>query len=229
MRFKILACILLILPLFNFVLTTPVPIRAPRGNLYDESDSDSDTEWWTARQSQLPSPDSDSDTEWRTPPQSQSPSPDYSGASESHPGVGIPSNKVKSVSWAPLKEVHLSSGSIVWKPLEPDIKLLPSPPPGQEGYLAKAAVATPSNKAKSVSWAPLKEVWLPSGSIVWKPLEPDIKLLPSPAPGREGDLAKAAAQQLPHQSPHKPQTEGSVSMFKTFSAKLGKLKFWPTS
>ena len=176
MRFKIVACILLILPLFNFVLPTPVPIRAPRGNLYDESDSDSDTEWWTARQSQLPSPDSDSDTEWRTPPQSQSPSPDYSGASGSHPGVGIPSNKVKSVSWAPLKEVHLSSGS-----------------------------------------------------IVWKPLEPDIKLLPSPAPGRDGDLAKAAAQQLPHQSPHKPQTEGSVSMFKTFSAKLGKLKFWPTS
>jgi hypothetical protein len=101
MRYKIVACIFLILPVFNFVLAAPVPVgevrevctdavedgenmiiesgkRAPRGNPYEGTEED-----------MYPMDSDSSDTEGTSPSQSSSP-PDH--ASGSHSNVDMPSS-----------------------------------------------------------------------------------------------------------------------------------------
>lgn len=215
MRFKIVACILLILPIFSFVLAAPVPVRAPRGKSYDGSESESDMEWWTTSTKELQS-------------QPQSPSPlDYASASGSHPGDGMPPPPSPAGGNSPLwSKVWSTPGGteVAWDTEEGVFK---------PGSTTENRPVSPST-AKAISWSPLKKVQLPSGDVIRTPLQSDIKLVPSPPPGREGYLAKAAAQQLPPQLPpqlpQKPQSKGFVAKFKKVFAKLaGKLKFWPTS
>jgi hypothetical protein len=246
------ACILLVLSAFSFVLAAPVPTqevreacadavegdenmiilsgkRAPRGNPYEGEDSD------------LFSLDL-SDTE--SPPQSPSaPNP----ASGSHPGVGTPS----SPSGGSKSALLTAGGTEV--PLDPKgaFKLGLPPPPGREGYLAK--VAGQQSPFPEIEHAPPSgtttgnQPTSPSGrkSISWDPTTkvhfyhdgPEELGLPPP-PGREGYLAKVAKQQslspeIEHASPFshfepppppKPQSKGFVSNIKS---KLGKLKFRP--
>jgi hypothetical protein len=200
MRFKIVACIPLILSVFIFVLAAPVPVRAPRG-IYDRSGSDSDTEWWT-------------------PPRAKSSSPDHAGSSGSHPGVGMPSPSTvggDSPLWSKAWSTPGGTG-VLWDP-EGVVK------PGTTAEIPPAS--STGGKAKSVSWAPLKDVQLPTGLTVKTPLATDLKLIPSYPPGWEEFLAKQAAQQSPE--PKKPQSKGFVSKSKKFFSKLGKLKFRPMS
>jgi hypothetical protein len=214
MRYKIVACILLILSVFSFVLAAPVPVpeireaveggenviivsekRAAGGNPNRWADSDSD-----------------SDTEWATPsPQSSQP-PDH--ASGSHPGVDTPSTSGGSVS--PLWSKVWSTPGGAEVPLDPEGAFKPgtttpkkvnfwhttkvhifepdlSPPPEDQ----------PAKKALSVSWGP-SQLILPSGEIISEPLPPEP--LPSP-PGREAYLAKMAAQQSPSSEHASPSSE----------------------
>ena len=145
MRFKIVACILLILSVFNFVLAAPIPVRevrdacakggedvvivsrkrAPRGfPQYDESDSD--TEWWT--------PESQSSsTSANQPASSSNPGPKtvqwVHTPTESKPSSPI---NPKAVTWSPAVVT-----AVFTYPKDP----LP-PPPGRNGYLAKVATQT---------------------------------------------------------------------------------------
>ena len=223
MRYKIVACILLILSVFSFVLAAPVPVgevreacadavegdenviivsgkRAPRGNPYDRegSDSDSDTEWWTP------------------PPKS---SPAVGHASGSHPGVDMPSS---------------SSGGSESPLLTPGGTEVPLDPEGasKPGTTTENQPVS-SSEAKSVSWGHTTKVHFFHDG-------PDDLRLPPP-PGRQGYLVKVAGQQTPSLEiesaspssyldpppPPKPQSKGFVNNFKTFFGKLGKLNFRP--
>ena len=218
MRYKIVACVLLILPVFSFVLAAPIPVRevreicadaveggenvifvsgkrAPRVNPCERAESDSsDTVWWG------------------------SPSQSSSARDGSYSGVDMPS--------------FPSSGS------ESPMWSKTGSTPGGTGvsFDAKGAVtpetttenqpASPS-KPKSVSWGPTTNVHFYDESVPPHIPGPDGKLqdhLPLP-PGREGYLAKVTAQQLPPQP--QPQSKGFVSKFKTFFGKLGRLSFRP--
>ncbi|KAN0114049.1 hypothetical protein V8E52_007025 [Russula decolorans] len=223
MRYKTVACILLILSIFSFVLPTPIPVRevreacadaveggenvkivsgkrAPRGNPYDGEESDSDT----------------------TPGGTEVPL-DEGTTTESQPAS---SSKTKSVSWGHTTKVHFYDD-------EPDTPDLPAPP-GREGYLAK--VAAQQSLLPDVEHAPLSSYFgpPPPPEPHFYDDEPDTPDLPAP-PGREGYLSKVAGQQSPlpevkHAPPSSyfdppPQSKGLVSYFKTFFGKLGKLKF----
>jgi hypothetical protein len=245
MRYKIVACILLVLSVFNFVLAAPVPVREVReacadavgggetviivsgkrgnpGEGADPAESDlypidlSDTE------SDL-YPINLSDTESDLYPidltdtvSPQSPStPD--DASGSHPGVDMPSS--------PSGGSKSPGGTEV--PLDTEGAFKPG-----------TTTENPpvSGETKSVSWGPTTKVH-------FYDKDPFERPLPRP-PGRKGYLAKVAAQQSqspdiehdvlssshfspPPQSPPKPQSKGFVSNFKTYFSKLGKLKFRP--
>ena len=246
MRYKIVACILI---LSGFVLAAPVPgqdVReafadaveggenmiivsrkpAPPGNPHE------------AEESGLYPIDS-SNTEWNMPPAPQSSSDHASG---SHPGVGMSSSPSGGT------EVPLDSEGASKPGTTTDDQLASSSKTNKLdwGHMTKGIPYRPF-------LAPLpedetlsdEEPWSddePSsyGEITSKQLPPGIEPLPLP-PGREGYLAKVAAQQLSspeieQASPSsifepppssKSQSKGFVSKVKTFVGKLGELKFAP--
>ena len=206
MRFTIVACILLILSVFNLVLAAPVPAqglrearadavdegknviivsgkRAPRGNPYEGEESDSDMEWWT------PSPERLSTIESST----GSPSHSSSGTPSSSPGGN--KSPMLTPGWT---EVSLDQQG-AFKP----------------GTTTENQPASPS-KTKSVSWGTSNKVVLPSGEITSEPLPQNLPL----PPGREGYLAKMAGQSSPPPPP-KSQSKDFVSNFRTYFGKLG--------
>jgi len=236
MRYKIVACILLILSVFSFVLPAPVPVqevrevyadameggenaiivsgkRAPPGNPHQGEESD------------LYPPEL-SDTESGTS-QPQSPStPNY--ASGSHPGVDMPSS--------PPGGSKSPPGPKMWSTPEwTDVPL------DEEGTFKPGTTTenqpASSSETKSVSWGHTTKVHFFHD-------EPDTLGLPRP-PGREGYLAKAAGRpssslEIEHASPSsyfdpppppppKPQSKGLVSNVKSYFGKLRKLKFRPRS
>jgi hypothetical protein len=137
------------------------------------------------------------------------------------------SSKAKSVSFAPSK-VILPSGDIGTEMLQPEKKppqlsitggtKLSGKPEG-EAKLIQPGVSTEiqpasSSKAKSVSFAPTKEVLPPSGEIDTGMPQPGIKPRPLP-PGPEGYQPEMAAR------PTKPKFKNIISKL------MGKLKFKP--
>jgi hypothetical protein len=249
MRYKTVACILLILSIFSFVLPTPIPVRevrearadaveggenvkivsgkrAPPGNPYDGDSSDSESDLFSLDLS---------DAESRTH-QPQSPSaPDY--ASGSHPGVDMPpSPSAPDYASGSHPGVDMPPSPSSGSKSPPESKLWSTPGgtevPLDEGTTTENQPAS-SSKPKSVSWGHTTKVHIYEN-------EPDTPDLPAP-PGREGYLAKVAGQQSPlpevehaplssyfdPSPPPAPQSKGLVSNFKTFFGKLGKLKFRP--
>jgi hypothetical protein len=202
MRYKIVACILLILSVFSLVLAAPVPVREVREACADAVGGGETVIIVSEKRARRDNPyegaDSDSDTEWWTPPSQSSGTRDY--GSGSHPGVDMPSfpsggtgvpldpegafkpgtTTPKKVNFWHTTKVHI---------FEPDL----SPPPEDQ----------PAKKALSVSWGP-SQLILPSGEIISEPLPPEP--LPSP-PGREAYLAKMAAQQSPSSEHASPSSE----------------------
>ncbi|KAF8496014.1 hypothetical protein F5888DRAFT_1635321 [Russula emetica] len=187
MQYKVVAWILLILSVFSVVLAAPVPVReacdnaaeggenviivsgkrAARGNSYEDSDSDSDTEFW---KSPYTSPSS------------------YHYVDGSNTGVDTPSSSL-SGSGPPPRSGETEV------PLDPEGAFNPGTTTGNQ----PASFSNP----KKVHWGPTTKVHFYDDN------------LPLP-PGREGYLAKVAAQQ-----------NSFGNKFKTFFSKLGKLNFRP--
>ena len=205
MRFKIVACILLILSVFNFALAAPVPAREVRearadavedgenviivsgkraiaGNPYEGEESDSDSGYWSFSPGRLAA---------------------IEASSGSHSGSGTPLS-----SQGGNKSPMLISGRTELS-LDPEGAFKP-------GTTTENQPAS-SSTTKSVSWGTENKVVLPSGQIASEPLPPVVKDLPLP-PGREGYLAKMAAQSSP---PPKPQSKSFVSKFMTYFGKIG--------
>jgi hypothetical protein len=177
MRFKIVACILLILHVFSFVLAAPVLLREVRDACADAVEGDEDVIIVSGKRAPRGYPydsDSESDTEWWKPG-SESPSMSMTSMTESQASQAS-SPYPKTVQWA-------------------------------EGQAGQAS--SPSDP-KTITWGSTTKIFM-------YPKEP----LDRP-PGRDGYLAKVAAQTLPQ----KTQSNGFVSIFKTFFRKLSKLKFW---
>jgi hypothetical protein len=145
-------------------------------------------------------------------------SPQSPSTGGSHPGVDMPSSPSggsKSPLWS------TPGGTEV--PLDTEGAFKPGTTTGNQPPAS-------SGKTKSVLWGHTTKVHIYDKDPFENPL-------PLP-PGRNGYLAKVAAQQSPspnieHASsssyfdPPKPQSKGFVSNFKTFFAKLGKLNLRP--
>ena len=230
MRFKIVACILLILSVFGFVLAAPVAVqrvreacadavegdenviivsgkRAPRANRYETEEDLSPMDVY---------PPESPDTEQRTSPSQSSSPPNH--ASGSHSSVDMPSSSslASGSESPPTTKVH------IFEPDLPNEDQQASPPPGE---------------TKSVSWGPSNKVLLPSGKVISVSLPPpEVEPLPLP-PGREGYLVKqqqSPSPEIEHASPSSyfdppppPQSKGVVGNFKKVFGKLGKLNFRP--
>jgi hypothetical protein len=231
-RYKIVACILLILSVFSFVLAAPVTVQRVREACADAVDEGENViigsakraeaqeeedpmKYWLAQEQQEPS-SSSSSSDWRSTPspsqhQGSSSMPNY--ASGTHPNPPFSSGESKP---SPLST---SGGTeLSWNP-ESEAKLI------QPGTSAEIQ-PTSSSKAKSVSWAPSKKVKLPSGDIISEPLlPPEITPLPRP-PGRDAYLVKVAAQQSPSPGMAKQQSGFFSDPMKALK-KFGKLKFRP--
>jgi hypothetical protein len=176
MRYKIVACILLILSVFSVVLAAPVPVReacanaveggenvitvsgkrAARGNSLEDSDSDADAEWWEPPY-KLPSA--------------------FHYADGSNTGVDTPSSSLSG-------SVPPPGSGETEVPLDPEGAFNPGTTTGNQ-------LASSSNP-KKVHWGPTTKVhiYYPDDP----PAGPDDLPLP---PGREGYLAKMAAQKSP--------------------------------
>ena len=215
MRFKIVACMLSILPAFIFVLATPIPVREVRDMRADAMEGDEDIIIVAGK---------------RAPPEDPY---DLTGSDLSGVEWGASST--------PGHDVGLSSGgsasplwSKVWS--SPGGTEVPEPW-HQEGTFKPDSTTenkpTSTSNIKTVQWGPTTENQLPSSSeakaVQWGPTTKVFMYakdpLPSP-PGREAYLAKLAAQTL-------PQPKSFSSKVKTFFGNLkhglkhGNLKFRP--
>ena len=208
-RYKI-ASILLILSVVNFVLAAPVAlqeVREARTDAVGRGDNavielgkrvgKEDPLFAQAQQQQEPPSTSDGFGRVWTPSQHQGSSSAPNYASGTHPNPSFSSGESN-----PLLLFTSGGTELSWN-AEPEGETKSIQP----GISNEIQAASP-RKAKSVSWAPSKEVQLPSGGeTLVLPLQSGVKkILPLP-PGREGYLAKMAAQQSPsptieHTPPH---------------------------
>ena len=137
---------------------------------------------WLAQAQQEPP----SLSNWRpTPSQHQGSSSASKCPSGTHPNPSFSSSESKRPPLPPSGGIKLSCNP------EGGTKLIQ---PGISSPIRPAFKL--SSKAKSVSWAPSKDVILPSGEAPTLPLQLDVKNI-LPLPGREGYLTKMAAQQSP--------------------------------
>jgi hypothetical protein len=209
-RYKIVACILLILSVFGSVLAAPVAVQevreacadavvgcenviigvgpGKRADVQEEEDP-------LARAQQEPSSSSSAPNYASGTP----PDPSFSSGPGTSTGIRpASSSKAKSVSWSLWQEVKLPSGQIYHQMLPPQRNPLPLPQ-GSEGYQLNQPAS--SSTAKSISVPLTKAVKPPSG-------ESYSEVVP----------LEMAAQKLP---PPEPQPEN------VFSKLVGKLKFKP--
>jgi hypothetical protein len=203
MRFKIVACIL-ILSVFSFVLAAPLPVlevreactdaverekdgtilsgkQAPRGNLHERGGSTDGSG------SELGSPSP------------QSPAPDYASGGKS---------PLRSKVWSTTPD----GAEVLW---HPDGASQPGTTtenqPGSSSSAKKVQWASAPRKGQAIKWAPTIEIYT-------YPKDP----LPLP-PGRDGYMAKEAAKTLP-----KLKSKGVVGNVKSYLGKFGgKLKIRP--
>jgi hypothetical protein len=226
-RYKVVACILLILSVFSLALAAPVAVRGARtdSDAVDGSDivtirSEKRTEEETQpllghwQQEEMSSP-----SDWSSTPsqlQGSSSTPNFASGVRPNPSFssGVqPGTSTEIQSWRPAKFQPVTSSLTKIRPPEPSL-------------------------TKSVSWAPLRGVSLPSGEIYREGLPPDTEIKqplppspgpsppPSPPPERESD--RAIMKSL-SQRPQQPQSKNTnTSKFKKMISKLklGKVKFW---
>lgn len=203
MRYKIVTCAL-ILSVIGFALAAPVPVREVREARADAMEGGENVIIVSGERTPRGYPyegggeESDSDAEWWTPSSQSARARDYTTGG--HSGVDMSSSP--------------SGGTEA--PLVPEGTFKP-------GTTTESQLAS-SSEPKSVSWGPTTESQptLPSDpkSVSWGPTTKVHFYGPEPIrppPGREGYLAKVAAQQ-------KAQSNG----FKTFFGKLSNLNFGPT-
>ena len=224
-RYKIVACILLILSVFNSVLAAPVAVQEVREACADAVDA-SDTliigSWKRANEEDSLLAQAQQGSSLRLRP---------SGWTSLPPGLAsVLDNPNPSFSSGESKQPLLSTSSeteLSWNP-EGEAKLI------QQGPLTGIQPAS-SSKAKSVSWAPWKEVKLPSGKIKNTLLVPPRGRTRIKAPVRgtygyasENKLAAQPLALLP-----KPQSmnifsfSNLVALTKLWFSKVaGKIKFW---
>lgn len=231
-RYKIVTCILLILSLFGFVLAAPVAIQEVReacADAVDEGENVIIQVGPVAGKRADIQEEEDLFARAQQGPSSSSPAPNYASGTPPDPSSSPGESKPPLLSTS--GEIELS-----WNP-EPE---------GEANSLQRAS----SSKAKSVSWAPTKEVKLPSGQIYTQMLAPpeSSPLPPPPVPeGHQPDqpasssTAKSASlpltkevhlpsghiysEVLPpgmaaQESPLPPESENILSKL------LGKLKLW---
>jgi hypothetical protein len=248
-RYKIVACILLTLSVFSFVLAAPVPVRGIRKACAYAVDGGDKVIIGSGKRSEEEKQPSSS-LDWRsTPSQHQGSSSFFSGESTPRllstsggteqswnpegkakfiqPGTSTElqptsSSKAKSVSWASSKEVKLPSGEIISEPLVKPKSV--SWAPSKEMKLPSGEIISEPlvKPPKSVSWAPSKEAKLPSGEIISEPLVKPKSV--SWAPSKEVKLpsGEIISEPLPPETkPIQPKPK-SNNIFR----KLGKLKFW---
>jgi hypothetical protein len=211
-RYKIVACILLILSVFSFVLAAPVAVQEAREACADVVDGGDNVIIGSGKRADVQEEDPllaqaqqdpSSSSDWRSTPsqdQGSSSAPNY--ASGTHPNPSLSSGDSKP------SLLSTSGGTkVLWNPLaEGGANLI------QPGTSTEIQPASSSNR-KSVSWAPEREVRLPSGEMYSEMLPPDVEPLPRPL-FMDAIQAKVAA----HQS-KKPQFKN------IFRKLLGKLKF----
>ena len=193
-RYKTIAFILLMLSVFNSVLAAPVAVREVREAFSDAVDGDDNVTIGLAKhvreedplfaRAQQEEESLSPDWFWNVrKPSEQGPSSAPTSASGTHPNPSFSSGDGES-------SVFSASGGTASEPSsnpEGETKLF------QPGISTEIQPAS-SSKAQPVSWVSDKKVKLPSGEIPTLPLQSEA--LPAP-PGREGYLAKMAAQQLP--------------------------------
>jgi hypothetical protein len=150
MRYKIFACILVILSVFSFVLAAPVPVREIREACADAVEGGENVIIVSGKRAPRGyGLDSDSDTEWWKPSPQSSSAPDHAGGSHSGvdmPGPSSPSSGSESPPWS--KVLSTPGGTDV--PLDPNGAITP-------GTTTENQPAS-SSKTKSVSWEPVTKV-----------------------------------------------------------------------
>ena len=198
MRFKIVAWTLLILSVVSFVLPAPVAVREVREACADAVEGGENVITVSGKRA-LPNEGAEgdlspSDTEWGTSPspsQSSSP-PNYAGGS--HSGVDTPSSS-SGGSESLFSKVWSVPGR-TGEPLGPDGAFKP-------GTTTENPPASSSNAKKVNFWHTTKVHFFEPDRPVSESQDKPAPLLPLP-PGREGYLAKVAAQQSP--SPEYPSS-----------------------
>jgi hypothetical protein len=193
MRFQLVACILLILPVFSFVLAAPIPERHAHDMCADSMKGDEEIIIVSEKRA-----------------------PQGSGlhASGSHPSRDLTSTGSESPMWSNVWS-EPKGVEVPWDPPK-SAGTMTGNPPTSAGNIKKVQWGTTAeNQLASESSGETKAVqWGPTTKIFMYPEDP----LPQP-PGRNGYLAKVAAQTLP-----RPQSFGSK-----VKAFLGKAKFRPRS
>jgi hypothetical protein len=235
-RYKVVACILLILSVFGFVLAAPVAVQEVREARADgavdgsenviigsgkRADSEEEPLLQSWAQTQEESSSYWSSTPWKH--QGTSSTPNY--ASGTHPNPSFSSGDSKPPPLSTSGGTEVTSNPLA----EGEANLIQ---PVTSTEIQPASLS----KSKSVSWVPPK-VSLPSGDIHTETLQPEIQpaslsksksvswgptteIKPLPlSPEREGYQPKMAAQQSPS-----PPKRPSKNIFRKLVGKL-KLKF----
>jgi hypothetical protein len=252
-RYKIIACILLILSVFNSVLAAPVAVQEVREACADAVDASdaliigsgkraNEEEDPLLAQAQQGSSLRLRPSGWTSLPQGSLP-PGLASVlnyvSGTNPNPSFSSGESKPPLLSTSSETELS-----WNP-EGEAKLIqPGPSIGiQPASSIKAKLIQPgpstgiqpasSSKAKSVSWAPWKEVKLPSGRIKNTMLVPPRggTRIKAPVRGTYGYASENKLAAQPLALPPKPQSmnifSNLVAVTKLWFSKVaGKIKFW---
>ena len=239
-RYKIVACILLILSLFSFVLAAPISIREIREARTDAVDGGNNMIIGSEKRGQedgepllAGQEPSSSSTGWSTPSQHQGSSsvPDYYGGTLTNPSSSSGESKPLLSSTSGGTELSWNSegkGKLI-QPAGTSVEMQPwaswasTKPEIQPVTSTNIRPASPSLD-KSVSFAPLRGVMLPTGEM-YREFEPEdtVKppLPPSPGPEREKNLLKLQIAKL-----KKPPPSQGKKLWKNIYSHLRKIKFW---
>ena len=243
-RYKIVACILLILSVFNSVLAAPVAVQEVREACADAVDA-SDTliigSWKRANEEDSLLAQAQQGSSLRLRPSGWTSLPPGLASVLDNPNPSFSSGESKPPMLSTSSETELS-----WNP-EGEAKLIQQGPLTgiQPASSSKAKLIQPgpstgiqpasSSKAKSVSWAPWKEVKLPSGKIKNTLLVPPRgrTRIKAPVRGTYGYASENKLAAQPLALPPKPQSmnifsfSNLVALTKLWFSKVaGKIKFW---
>ncbi|KAI0277933.1 hypothetical protein BGY98DRAFT_573950 [Russula aff. rugulosa BPL654] len=232
-RYKIVACILLILSVFNSVLAAPVAVQEVREACADAVDASdaliigsgkraNEEEDPLLAQAQQGSSLRLRPSGWTSLPQGSLPPGlasvlNYVSGTDPNPSFSS-EGEAKLIQPGPLTGIQPAS-SIKAKLIQP----------GPSTGIQPAS----SSKAKSVSWAPWKEVKLPSGRIKNTMLVPPRggTRIKAPVRGTYGYASENKLAAQPLALPPKPQSmnifSNLVAVTKLWFSKVaGKIKFW---
>jgi hypothetical protein len=251
-RYKIVACILLILSVFGFVLAAPVAIQEVREACADAAvDEDENViigwgkraseeeqpllQWWAQAQKE-------SSSYWSTAPwkyHGSSSAPNYASGTPWHPNPSFSPGGSEPPPLSTSGGTEVPSNRLA----EGEAKLSQ---PGTSTEIQPASLS----KSKSVSWAPSRTVVLPSGGIHTEMLQPEKKppqlsitggselpLIPEGEakliqPGTSTEIQPLLQSESPGREGYMPKMAAQQSPSppkpkakNTFKKLLGKLKF----